>query len=84
MNRLVGPHEPLLSTVRRRESTWFGHVTRHNSLSKSILQGTLQSGQLRGRQRKCWLDNIKEWTSVAISETARDGLPLKGLEDDLS
>ena len=44
INFLVGPQEPLLSTVKRRKLAWFGDVTRHDSLSKTILQGTLQGG----------------------------------------
>ena len=36
-------------------------VTHHGFLSKTILQGTLEDGQRRGRQRKCWMDNIKEF-----------------------
>ncbi len=68
INFLVGPQEPLLATVKRRKLAWFGHVTRHNSLSKTILQGTLEGGRRRGRQRKCWMDNIKEWTSLPMPE----------------
>ena len=56
----VGPQEPLLATVRRRELAWLGHVTRHDSLSRTVLQGTLEGGCRRGRQRKCRMDNIKE------------------------
>ena len=66
INLLVGPQEPLLATVKRRKLAWFGQVTRHDSLSKTILQGTLDSGCRRGRQRKCWTDNIKERTSLTI------------------
>ena len=40
INSLVGPQEPLLSTVNRRKLAWIGHVTHHDSLSKTILQGT--------------------------------------------
>ena len=61
---LVGPQEALLATVKRRKLQWYGHVTRHNSLSKTILQGTLEGGRRRGRQRKNWPENIKEWTSL--------------------
>ena len=60
----AGPQEPLLATIKRRKLTWFGHVTRHNSLPKTILQGTLEGGRKRGRQAKSWLDNIKEWTRM--------------------
>ena len=53
---LVGSQEPILATVKRRKVAWFGHVKRHDILSKTILQGTLEGGQRRGRQRKCWTD----------------------------
>ena len=56
INFFVGPEEPLLATVVRRKLAWFGHVTHHDRLSKTILLGTLEGG----RQRKCWTDNIKE------------------------
>ena len=44
INLLVGPQEPLLVTVKKRKRAWFGHVTRHDSLSKTILHGTLKGG----------------------------------------
>ena len=66
INFLVGPQEPLLATVKRRKLAWFGHVTRHVSLSKTILQGTLEGGRRRGRHRQCWMDNIKESKSLPM------------------
>ncbi|GFR76872.1 UDP-glucuronosyltransferase 2A1-like [Elysia marginata] len=67
----VGPQEPLLATVKRRKLAWFGHVTRHDSLSKTILQATVEGKRRRGRQRKAWCDNIKEWTEMAMYELVR-------------
>ena len=40
------------------------NVTRSSGLAKTILQGTVQGGRRRGRQRKRWEDNIKEWTGL--------------------
>ena len=34
---IEGPQEPLLPAVKRRKLAWFGHVTRHDSLLKTIL-----------------------------------------------
>ena len=34
--------------------------TRDDSLPKTILQGIMEGGRRRGRQRKRWMDNIKE------------------------
>ena len=44
INFLVGLQELPLATVERRKLAWFGHVTRHNSFSKTILQGTWKVG----------------------------------------
>ena len=60
----IGPYEDLLTTVKRRKLKWYGHVTRSSGLAKTILQGTVQGGRPRGRQRKRWEDNIKEWTGL--------------------
>ena len=45
INFLVGLQEPRLATIKRWKLAWFGHVTCHNSLSKTILQGTLEGLQ---------------------------------------
>ena len=68
VNNLVGAQEPLLATVKRRKLTWYGHICRHDSLSKVILQGTVEGGRSRGRQQKSWSDNIKEWTRMSTPE----------------
>ena len=39
---IVSLQEPLPATVMRRKLAWFGHVTRQDSLSETILQGTLK------------------------------------------
>ena len=64
----VGPQEPVLVTVKRWKLAWFGHVTRHNSLAKTILQSTLEGGLCCGRQRRCWMDDIKGWMSLPVPE----------------
>ena len=64
----VGSQEPLLATVKRRKLSWYAHLTRHDSLAKTILQGTVQGGRRRGRQRKSWLDNVKSWTDLTTPE----------------
>ena len=60
----IGPYEDLLTSVKRRKLKWYGHVTQSSGLAKTILQGTVQGGKRRGRQRKQWEDNIKERTGL--------------------
>ena len=64
MGNAIGPYEDLLTSAKRPKQKWYGHVTRSSGLAKTILQGTVQEGRRRGRQRKRWEDNIKEWTGL--------------------
>ena len=68
MKKRVGSQEPLLSTIKRRKLMWFGHTARHDTLAKTILQGTLEGKRKRGRQKKSWLDNITEWTNQPLHQ----------------
>ncbi|GFO20373.1 endonuclease-reverse transcriptase [Plakobranchus ocellatus] len=59
----IGPHVDLLTIVRQRKLKWYGHTTRSSGLAKTIMQGTVQGGRRRGRQKKRWED---------ISENGQD------------
>ena len=68
---ICGPHSRILSCVRERKLNWYGHLCRHTSLAKTVQQGTVPGGRSRGRPRKRWSDNIKEWTGRTVGETLR-------------
>ena len=40
----IGPHEDLLTIVKRRKLQWYGHVSRSSGLAKTILQGIVKVG----------------------------------------
>ena len=67
----IGPYEDLLTTVKKRKLRWYGHVTRSNGLCKQVLQGTVPGKRKRGRQKKRWEDNIKEWTGLDFNNSQR-------------
>ncbi|KAK2165675.1 hypothetical protein NP493_1357g00027 [Ridgeia piscesae] len=46
-------------------------ITRSSGLAKTILQGTVQGGRRRGRQKKRWEDNIPEWTGMTLGAAMR-------------
>ena len=62
----IGPYEDLITTVRKRTLRWYGHITRSTGLAKMILQGTVQGERRKGRQKKRWEDNIREWTGLGL------------------
>ena len=71
IRKAIGPYEELLSTVKRRKMKWYLHVTRASGLAKTVLQGTVWGGRRRGRQRKRWEDNIRDWTGLKLSDVVR-------------
>ena len=71
IQQAIGPHEDLLTLVKRRKLQWYGHVSLSSGLAKSILQGTVKGGRRQGRQRKRWEDNIREWTGLEFGKSQR-------------
>ena len=62
IQQAIGPHEDLLTIVKRRKLKWYGHVSRSSGLAKTISKGTVKVGRRQDRQKKRWEDNIREWT----------------------
>ena len=50
--------DPVLATVRRRKLAWLGHVRRHDSLSKTILQSTFEGLPATPRPAEEMLDGL--------------------------
>ena len=71
IQQAIGPHDDLLTIVKRRKLQWYGHVSRSSGLTKSILQGTVKGGRRQGRQRKRWEDNFREWTGLEVAKSQR-------------
>ena len=71
IQQAVGPHEDLLTIVKRRKLQWYGHVSCSTGLAKTILQGTVKGGRRQGRQRKKWEDNIRNRTGLEFTRTGQ-------------
>ena len=67
----IGEYDELLTLVKKWKLRWFGHVSRFSGLAKTILQGTVKGQRKRGRQKKRWEGNIKEWTGMDFASSTR-------------
>ena len=68
----IGVHDDLLTIVKKRKLRWYGHISRSSGMAKTILQeGTVEGARRRGRQKKRWEDNIKEWTGMRFGDSLR-------------
>ena len=61
--------EHLLSKVKIRKMSYFGHTIRHDSLNKTVIQGCVFSKRRRGKSIQNWMDNIVEWAGSYINLT---------------
>ena len=52
---IIGKHECLINTIRKRKLQWLGHVCRQNdTMAKYILQSKVEGARKQGRPRKNW------------------------------
>ena len=64
-----------VSTIRKRKLQYFGHVIRAQNISTHILEGRVDGARGRGRPKRRWMDDVKDWTGetcAACTAAARD------------
>lgn len=56
----------LLPNIKKRKLAYAGHIMRGSSgeFLLNILEGRIAGNRDRGRQRRKWTDDIKEWTNI--------------------
>ena len=52
----------------RRKMKKFGHITRHDSMSKTILQVYVEGNRKRGRPKITWLNDIFEYPNLPLQK----------------
>ena len=76
IQQAIGPHEDLLTIVKKCKLQWCGHVSRSSGLAKTILQGTVKEGgdkADRGRGGKTTSGNGQAWSSASPRGQWRTG-----------
>ena len=63
----------LLGHFRKRKLSYFGHLCRDHGcqISKTVVEGYVEGRRRRGRPRKQYIDNIKQWTQLTTSQWVR-------------
>ena len=64
----LGVRRELLQTAKTNNLSYFGHIARHDCLPKTILTGIQEGKRKRGRPRRMWTDDIKDWTKKKMTE----------------
>ncbi|GFR69246.1 endonuclease-reverse transcriptase [Elysia marginata] len=53
---------------------YYGHLRRHDSIQKRILEGKIDGRRGRGRRRQTWLGNIQETSQMKMCEVCETAL----------
>ena len=71
IQQAIGPHEDLLTIVKRRTLQWYGHVSRSSGLAKTILQGTVKGGKTTSENGQAWSSPSPrgQWRKGKMEET---------------
>ena len=70
IQQAIRPREDFLIIIKRHKLKWHGLVSCSSSLAKTILQGRAKRRR-KGRQKKGWEDNIREWTGLEFAKSQR-------------
>ena len=68
---MVDESRSLLETLRKRQKNWMGHVLRHDSLLKKVIEGRLQGKKTPGRPRTMLLDALMQEDEVNVIDCAK-------------
>ena len=59
-----GTKRQLLDIIKRRKMCFFGHIKRHDSIIKDILESKVEGRRGRGRPRAAWPGLTVAWQSA--------------------
>ena len=63
--------EAAMEIITRRKLKYFGHQLRRNGMGKALIEGNAEGDRGRGRPRRQWKDDLKQWTGKGLAELKR-------------
>ena len=70
-----GVSRSLLASVKEIKPAYYGHIIlrkKGDCLEKELIRGTTPGSRTRGRPKMTWIDNIKSWTGLSLTELVRN------------
>jgi ribosomal 50S subunit-associated protein YjgA (DUF615 family) len=71
----AGTKRSLISTIRKRQLEFLGHVMRKEGLENLSVTGKICGKRSRGRQRLTFMASLSKWSQLSVQElliTAKD------------
>ena len=64
----------LINIIKQRKLKYFGHIKRHETLEKHILEAKVNGKRRRGRPPRQWEQDIKEWLDTDVTTAGHQAL----------
>ena len=61
----------LLQSIKTRKLKYFGHIKRHDTLEKHILEAKIEGKRGRGRPTRRWEQDIEDWLGITTTQAGR-------------
>ena len=58
----------LVLSIKKKKQAYYGHVRRHHSLPKLVLEGKVDGKRGSGQRRKSWTGNVSEMTKMSMAQ----------------
>ena len=68
---LAGVRRELIQLIQKQKLRYFGHLIRHDSLQRDLLEGMVEGKRGRGRPRALWSKNVEGWLEMQFFECKR-------------
>ena len=72
----------LLNNIKARKLSYFGHLKRHDSLERHILEARLEGKRRKGRPTRRWTGDIKEWLQMSPTRMVREATSTQTCQDE--
>ena len=67
----INTNMELLQLVKKRKLVFFGHLCRGSGVARQIVTGVHPGRKRRGRPRRQYADDIKDWINATLEEAIR-------------
>ena len=57
----------ILNFIKKQKLSYFGHIKRHQTLGKFILEGKEKGQRNRGRPKRYWEKDVEDWMGASVS-----------------
>ena len=58
--------ESIEEIIKRRKLKFYGHQIRKQALAKVMIEGRVEGERPRGRPKRQWIDDLKEWSGLSM------------------